>query len=363
MPAWTPDSRALVFSSTRSGNLNLWEIQLGSQTPTQVTFGPGMDFAPAVARNGSIAFGQFDHEIDIYRVNLESRNLEEDPGERLTTFTGENFGPRISRNGTILYHSNRADPTNADVWMIDESGAHQNLTDHSAVDRLADWSADGKEIVFMSDREDAVRLWVLEVATGKTRRLTPREQHLTPATHSAEAEGGPRWSPDNKLIAYLAPAAEGSTIWVVGTEDGSNPQATNIRGATSFAWYKDSKRLIYTRQPRGGSAQELIATNLETGEEQVLRKGAIAEIAVSADGNWLSFMNSVSHFTMDLFVMSLGPAGSNGLPRAGAEKQVTFGKGVWHAHAGGFSADGKSLVYSRDRDFGNIHVMEKNTQK
>ena len=39
-----------------------------------------------------------------------------------------------------------------------------------------------------------------------------------------------------------------------------------------------------------------------------------------------------------------------------------FGKGLWHAHAGGFSADGKSLVYSRDRDFGDIHVIEKTSQ-
>ena len=69
-------------------------------------------------------------------------------------------------------------------------------------------------------------------------------------------------------------------------------------------------------------------------------------------------MNSVSHFTMDLFVMNL-QAGADGLPRAGKDRQVTFGKGVWHAHAGGFSADGRSLVYSRDRDFGDIYVIEK----
>ena len=193
--------------------------------------------------------------------------------------------------------------------MIDKTGIHRNLTHHPSADRLADWSPDGKEIVFMSDREGAVRLWVLETETEKVRLLTPREQKLSQASHTAEAEGGPRWSPDGKLIAYLAPTGDGSAVWVVAP-DGSNPQATTIRGATSFAWYKDSQRLVYTRQSPGGSGQqELIATNLATGMEQGLRTGAIAEIAVSADGSRLSFMNSVSHFTMDLFAMSLGSSG------------------------------------------------------
>jgi serine/threonine protein kinase len=363
MPAWTPDGTGIVFSSVRSGAVNLWETKLGARTPPrQLTFGTGQDFTPAVAQDGSIAYGQFDHEIDIYRVNLEARNLEEEQGEKLTTYTGENFGPRIASDGKVLYYSNR--DNNYDVWAIDKAGMHRNLTHHEAADRLADWSPDSKEVVFMSDRDGSVRLWVHDVETEKVRLLTPRDQSLMQASHTAEAEGGPRWSPDGKSIAYIAPAEGGSAIWVVG-RDGSNPHATKIRGATSFAWYKDSQRLIYTRQePSGSGQQELVATNLETGVEQTLRTGAIAEIAVSADGGKLSFTNSVSHFTMDLFVMNLTGPGSNGLPRAGREvRQVTFGKGVWHAHAGGFSADGKTLVYSRDRDFGDIHVIEKSPKE
>src|SRR5262249_52951052 len=154
--------------------------------------------------------------------------------KQLTTFTGENFSPRASVDGTVLYTSTRSG--NNDIWLFDrKSGSHRNLTDNSASDRLADWSPDGKEAVFMSDRGGPVTLWILRVDSGAARQLS---NHALPwAGHAAEAEGGPRWSPDGKLIAYLAPGDAGVAIWVINP-DGTNRHATTIRGATSFSWYK-----------------------------------------------------------------------------------------------------------------------------
>ncbi len=34
------------------------------------------------------------------------------------------------------------------------------------------------------------------------------------------------------------------------------------------------------------------------------------------------------------------------------------GKGIWHVHNGGWSPDGKSLVYTRDTDQSDIYVIE-----
>ena len=33
-------------------------------------------------------------------------------------------------------------------------------------------------------------------------------------------------------------------------------------------------------------------------------------------------------------------------------------KPEWHAHSGGWAPDSKNVVYSRDRDFGDIYVIE-----
>jgi hypothetical protein len=105
---------------------------------------------------------------------------------------------------------------------------------------------------------------------------------------------------------------------------------------------------------------ELRAEHLGTGEQRLLLAGAIAEVDVSPDGSALSFVEAKSHFMMNLHLLPLArPAAPNQLPRAiGEPQQVTFGGGVWHVHSGGWAPDGSGLVYSRDRDFGDIYIIE-----
>jgi serine/threonine-protein kinase len=354
MPAWFPDNRRLALSSVRGGAVNIWEIDVDTRELRQLTFGGGIDWAPTVANNGSLAYLQFGHQIDLYWLPLDEPDAEH---ERLTTYTGDNFGARVSPDGNkIAYYSNRAG--NHDLWILDRTtGLHRQLTDHPANDRLSDWSPDGTEIVFMSDRDGAVRLWVVDTETGVTRLLTDHE--LPWSTHSAEAQGGPRWAPDGSVIGYLAPE-EGNAIWLVDP-DGTNRRPSAVRGALSFGWYRDGQRVIYTRRATDGSGLvELRAAHLETGEDVLLRAGAIAEVAVSPDGSALTFIEAVSHFTMELYMLRLSPDVSPGqLPSVvGGPQQITFGEGQWHVHSGGWAPGGSAVVYSRDRDEGDIYMIE-----
>ena len=353
-PAWFPDNRRLAFSSSRSGAPNIWEIDLDTRELHQLTFGAGFDWTPSVARDGSIAYVQFGHQIDIHWIQLAPS--EEEP-ERLTSFTGQHFGPRVSPDGNrVVYYSDRSG--NFDLWLLDRTtNQHRQLTDHPANDRLPDWSPDGDEIVFMSDRDGPVKLWVVQTETGVVRRLTDHE--LPWSTHTAKGQGGPRWAPDGSVIGYLA-SEEGNAIWLV-RPDGSDPHPSTARGALSFGWYGDGQRVVYTRRALDGSGLvELLAAHLVTGEERLLRAGAIAEVAVSPDGSALTFIEAVSHFTMELQLLRLTPPTStNELPGAAGEpRQLTFGEGVWHAHSGGWAPDGSAVVFSTDRDYGDIYVIE-----
>jgi serine/threonine-protein kinase len=354
MPAWFPDNERIAFMSPRGGAPNIWEMELGSRELRQLTTGGrGFDFSPDVAHNGSIAYVEFDHQVDVYWIRLNSEELEH---ERLTTFTGENFAPRVSPDGNrIVYY--RGPPY--DLWLLDRTtGQHQRLTEDPASDRLGDWSPDGEEIVFMSDRDGAVRLWVLKTETRVVRQLT---DHALPwSTHTGDTQNGPRWSPDRIVIGYLAPEGEGSAIWLVGP-DGSNRHPSPVRNAFSFGWYRDSQRVVYTRRaPDGSGLVELRAAHFGTGEDVLLRSGALSEVSVSLDGTAVTFIESISHFTMDLQLLRLKPpATPDQLPSAvGEPQQITFGKGVWHVHAGGWAPDGSGVVYSRDADGGDIYVIE-----
>ena len=73
------------------------------------------------------------------------------------------------------------------------------LTDGPGYDYEPDWSPDGKRILYTSYRNDALELWVLELATGRTQALV--------ANGAANLDA--RWSPDGSKVAFVSTAFQG----------------------------------------------------------------------------------------------------------------------------------------------------------
>ena len=351
-PAWAPDSQRLVFVPNRGGAANLWEIDVSSRRLRQVTSGPGPDSRPATSPTGRIAFAPSSHQTDLYWGPVDQPQEEH---QRLTTNTQNNFGGRVAPDGQqIVYHSDRTG--NDELWLLDRAtGTERQLTDHPATDFTADWSPDGREIVFLSDREGTLQVWVLEVESG-------RVHHLSEKSHSIPFDyfvGGPRWSPDGKAIGFIAAGEKEEGLWVV------DPQGENVRsplaGVNGFDWYRTSRHVVYTRTaPDGSGTVEMRVADLETGKEAILLRGPNAELVVAPDGRGVAYVHAASHQNMQLYLLRLAPPAVPGeLPRpVGEPRQLTRGEGAWHVHNGGWSPDGKAIVYTRDTDSGDIYVVE-----
>src|SRR5262249_49740774 len=65
------------------------------------------------------------------------------------------------------------------------------------------------------------------------------------------SESSPRWSPDNKYLAFLTTRGDesqkkqGAQVWQLNRSGGEGQQLTNIKGGvTDFAWSPDGKRLV-----------------------------------------------------------------------------------------------------------------------
>jgi hypothetical protein len=103
----------------------------------------------------------------------------------------------------------------------------------------------------------------------------------------------------------------------------------------------------------------MIAIDLETGQEQSLFVGPFMEIDVAPDGTGVAFCFGPGHMAMGLAVLKLEPPSEpDGLPQAiGEPKYVIPTEGTWHIHNGGWSADSKSLVYTQDKDYGDIYEL------
>jgi len=347
-PAFRPDGRHLLFLTDRGGDkVNLWELDLETGGLNQLTTETRHKvWSFSVSAANRIAYEVFWHYTFLFEVDVIT-------GERrqLTTHTKENYGARWSPDGgTIAYGSTRTG--NREIFLHHLDGRPETqLTDDPGPDLFQDWSPDGRQLIFLSQRQnDPSRLFIANSDGGGERLLVDQP-----------VSGPDRWSPDGKRIAYLAKADGRQSVWTVAPDGSGARQVTlgraEFQGVQSFDWYRDSRHGIYKRGR--GAKSMMIAVDLETGEEQLLFTGPFVEMDVAPDGSAVAFCFGRGHMSMGLAVLKLEPpADPQGLPRAvGEPEYVVRAEGTWHVHNGGWSPDSKSLVYTRDQDYGDIYEL------
>ncbi|MFB3111915.1 MAG: protein kinase, partial [Gemmatimonadales bacterium] len=68
-PSWFPGDEKLVTMSMRGGAFNIWEIDLATLEPRQLTSGgAGFHFTPTVGPTGAIAYDHRDHQVDLHWI-------------------------------------------------------------------------------------------------------------------------------------------------------------------------------------------------------------------------------------------------------------------------------------------------------
>jgi Tol biopolymer transport system component/predicted Ser/Thr protein kinase len=350
-PAWRPDNRHILFLSDRRGTsgANLFEIEPAGGPPTQLTFETNRVSYFSVSTDNRVAYVPFWHDTFLYSVDVAS-------GERrqLNAHSKDNYGACFAPDGrAVVYHSTRTG--NSEIWVCYLDGRPETqITDNDSWDLYPDWSPDGERMIFGSDRGGSLfKLFIANSDGGGARLLV--DQPITLDSQFSPVIGSlvSRWSPDGERIAYLAEGEEALALWTVGA-DGNDARKV-LDDATGFDWYLDSRRGMYTRNH--GAETELIAIDLGTGEERSLFIGPFIEIDVAPDGSAVAFCYGRGHMAMGLAVLQLEPS-SDGLPRAvGEPRYVVETTGTWHVHNGGWSADSKQIVYTRDMDYGDIFEL------
>ncbi|MDQ6661736.1 MAG: S9 family peptidase, partial [Chloroflexota bacterium] len=154
------------------------------------------------------------------------------------------------------------------LWLLPLEGEPMRLTSEP-VDLLQScWSPDGTEIAFCANRRSdpdlsvSMALWILTLATGNMRRLTP-EEGLAQM---------PSWAPDGQSIAYYYAEDQAETRnispWIASTSgnDAPRPAIQHSQDVTCLEWivdelhattltppqwYPDGKSLLIAVQARG----------------------------------------------------------------------------------------------------------------
>jgi len=353
MPAWRPDNRHILFISDRRGSsgADVFEIDVNGGPPRQLTFETNRVYALSVSADDRVAYVPFWHDTFLFTVDA-------DTGERrqLNAHSADNYGARFSPDGkSVAYHSTRTG--NSEIWLCYLDGRPETqITDNGSWDLYPDWSPDGERMIFVSDRDGGLfKIFIANSDGGGAQLLV--DKPITLDSQYAPVIGSlvSRWSPDADRIAFLAEGDTGLALWTVGA--GGEGARKVLDNATGFDWYRDSRHGIFTRHH--GSESEMVAIDLETGEEQSLFVGPFLEMDVAPDGSAVAFCYGPGHMAMGIAVLRLEPSSvPGGLPRAvGEPEYLVATTGTWHIHNGGWSADSKKIVYTRDMDYGDIFEL------
>ena len=173
---------------------------------------------------------------------------------------------------------------------------------------------------------------VFDVPVGKgvTRNLT---------RSSNSNDRGALWSPDGKSIAWIGDATGETEVYLYDVKAGTTRQLTqnNDTYIRSLTWAPDSKHIYYTDRKN-----RYVEVDPATGAKRTVMENPEAEfrgVDISPDSKWLAYTRPAANEMGIVYIRSL---------ESGKEYPVT--ERWYNSGSPRFSADGKYLIFTSDRD-------------
>jgi eukaryotic-like serine/threonine-protein kinase len=381
-PAWSPDGRYLAFLRRSASENGIFivpalggpERKLGKTEPSlsRLSWSPDGKFL-AVADQGS---PQDSHGIFLFSVeNGEKQRLTSAPQ------SSADYSPAFSPDGKTLAFIRSSGLSSEDIYLISTHGGElQRLTaDERRITSLA-WTADGRDIVFSSNRGGGFSLWRVALSGGMPERVAVTGQNAySPAVSrrgdrlvynvsfldsniwridtsnaadrqalptrlisSSRQDHSPQFSPDGKKIAFVSDRSGSDEIWVC-ERDGSHPvQLTFFDGTVSGTprWSPDGQQIVLDARPAGNANIYVVSAEGGKPRPVTLEPSHDVMASWSRDGRWLYFCSNRS-----------GAYQIWKVPAAGGQAIQVTKRGGFEAFE---SPNGELLYYTKGRGPGGV---------
>ncbi len=195
-PVWSPDGNYLYFSSDRGGSMNIWRVRIDEQT------GAILEEPEAVTTSGTATSAL---QLSISRDGRRLAYIAQDDIKNLKKIA---FEPST---GKVLGEPVAITRGSMQLWFPEAS-------------------PDG-EWLAASSRGRQRHVYILRTDGTDLRNLTDDDHRH---------DGGPRWSPDGKRIAFTSRRSGSPEIWIVNRDGSGLRQVTQARGAHYSPWSRNN---------------------------------------------------------------------------------------------------------------------------
>jgi dipeptidyl aminopeptidase/acylaminoacyl peptidase len=254
--------------------------------------------------------------------------------------------PKVESNPQSVIATMRADLT---TYTLDKFFMSRQVGGSS-------WSADGKQVVVVSNLTGRHNLWIVDSAGGWPQQLTVSDQR----------QQRPAWSPDGHWIAYQSDY-DGNEQWdlfMVSPQNGEVAQLTRTPEISESdpVWSPDGRRLAILVKPQTSPTNEVAVLDVLSRKITRLTKDTPANLSNynplwSRDGKWVAYTQAnAKGDDASVFVVEVA---------TGQSSNLTPHEGAKFFRASSFSPDGKQLLITSDaaNGFSNVALLDVATKK
>lgn len=311
----------------------VWIYDFNSKKSENITKNKAQDIFPMWHKDKVYFLSDRDKIMNLFSYDLNSKEVK-----KLTNFDKYDIkfptlggGKIIFENGGFLhvFDTETEQTSKINVQILDDFNASRKLwVDASKYIDAVDISHDGKRLVFGA-RGD---IFSVPASKGITYNFTKS---------SGVHDRVPTWSPDGKYIAYISDKTGEDEIYLMA-KDGKGKPIQITKNADTYKygllWSPDAKKIAWSDK-----MNRLNYVNIESGKVTVVDKADTWEIrsfSWSPDSKWVTYSRPETESESKIYLYNLAN-----------QKKTAVTEGWYGSSSPVFSADGKYLVFTSNRDF------------
>jgi Tol biopolymer transport system component/DNA-binding winged helix-turn-helix (wHTH) protein len=238
---WSGDDKELIFSLWHGFSGQFVEVTVADGSVKTLGFGVRAQLPAVSPRGDKLAFNSYSRNTSIWRRDLAH---PESPPVEIAPSSRSQWDAQYSPDGKrVVFASGRSGVEG--VWISDEDGGNLvQISNPAQPSGSPQWSPDGTKIVFDSRSQGRWEIYVADVLEQKPRKL------VTNISYFAR----PHWSRDGKWIyfrsqepgrmgVYRCPASGGDAVVLSKDIDGYNPQESLDGKTVYFASHEEQSTL------------------------------------------------------------------------------------------------------------------------